>query len=204
MYRNNWMKLCAIGAILSITAMADHGGDKKNNGNNNTNNANHSNNANGSFESSVVGSVPSTTVGGVASGGAPWTVASGEASVSGSGKLEVEVQGLLLTTGAPANLVGTTGPVIMVAASLVCGGSGGTVAASTDGVSLSPAGNAEIEATVTVPATCMAPVILVRVFNSAGAPGSQLGPFIALTGFNMSAGNPGQHNGENGEDGDHE
>ena len=86
----------------------------------------------------------------------------------------------------------------MVAASLVCGGSGGAVAGSTDGVLLTPAGNAEIEGTVTVPATCMAPVILVRFFNSAGAPGSQLGPFIALTGFNMAAGNGGGHDEEDG------
>jgi hypothetical protein len=83
------------------------------------------------FGSSVVGSVPGTTISGVVSGGAPWTVARGEVSISGSGKLEVEVHGLLLTTGAPANLVGTVGPVRMVAGSLVCGGSGGAVAGST-------------------------------------------------------------------------
>ena len=71
------------------------------------------------------------------SGGAPWTVSSGEASVSSSGSLKVEVQGLLLTPGAPANLVGTVGPVQMVAASLVCGGSGGMVVDSTPGVPLS-------------------------------------------------------------------
>jgi hypothetical protein len=183
MQLNNWIKLGAIGAFLPIIALADHGGNKNNNGNNA---------ANGSFESSIVGSVPSTTIGGVMSGGAPWTVAQGEASVSGGGKLEVQVRGLLLTTGAPANLVGTVGPVQMVAASLVCGGSGGVVAASTDGVPLSTAGNAEIAANVTVPATCMAPVVLVRVWVNTAAPGSQLGPFIAVTGFNMSA-NAGQH-----------
>jgi hypothetical protein len=36
----------------------------------------------------------------------------------------------------------------------------------------------------------MAPVILVRVFNNTAAVGSQLGPFIALTGFDMSAAKP--------------
>ena len=101
--------------------------------------------------------------------------------------VKVNVRGLLLTTGAPTNLVGTTGPVQMVAASLVCSGSGGAVAASTDGVALSSAGDAEFEADVTVPATCMAPMVLVRVFVSTAAPGSQLRPFIAVTGFNMSA-----------------
>jgi hypothetical protein len=189
---STWMKLGAIGALLSITALADHGGNKGNNGNNQG--------GNDTFHSTVVGSVPSTTVGGVASGGAPWIVAEGKASISGNGKLGVEIHGLLLTTGAPANLVGTTGPVMMVAASLVCGGSGGVVAASTDGVPLSPAGDAQIEATVTVPPTCMAPVILVRAFNNSATPGNQLGPFIALTGINMSAANPGKH----GDSGDNE
>lgn len=171
----HWMSLGAVSALLSITALADHGGNKENKG------------GSDAFDSGIVGSIPSTTVGGVASGAFPWTVAHGRASVSGTGKLRVEVHGLLLTTGAPPNLVGTTGPVMMVSASLVCGGSGGMVAASTDGVPLSTDGDAEIKATVTLPPTCMAPVILVRVFNSAAQTGSQLGPFIALTGFNMSA-----------------
>ncbi|HLK22152.1 MAG TPA: hypothetical protein VKT81_24560 [Bryobacteraceae bacterium] len=178
---NQWMKLGAIGAFLSLAVWADHGG--KNNNNNNQNE-----DANGSFESSVVGSTPGATIGGVNSGGAPWVAANGEASVSPSGKLEVDVRGLLLGPGAPANLVGTVGPVQMVAASLVCGGSGGVVAASTEGVPLSTTGRAHIEATVTAPATCVAPAVLVRVFNNTSAPGSQLGPFIAVTGFNMSAG----------------
>ena len=176
---NKWITLGALSAFLPLVALADHGG------NNNNNNAN--NDANGSFESSVVGSTPGATIGGVMSGGAPWTVARGEASVSGSGKIEVDVRGLLLGPGAPANLVGTVGPVQMVAASLVCGGSGGVVAASTDGVPLSTTGRAEIEAKITLPATCMAPVVLVRVFTNTAAPGSQLGPFIAVTGFNMGS-----------------
>ena len=193
---DTFLKLGII-AIFSVAALADHGGDKHDNGNSGDNKG-----GKASFKSSVVGSVPSTTIGGVNSGGAPWTVAEGEASISGNGKLEVEVEGLLLTTGAPANLVGTTGPVQMVAASLVCGGSGGAVAGSTDGVPLSPSGNAEIEATITVPPTCMAPVILVRAFINSNPPASQLGPFIALTGFNMAPANPGEHEGDNG--GDHE
>ncbi len=185
MRMTNWVKLGVVTTLFSVCAMADHGGDN-----------------NGSFESSLVGSIPNTTVGGIVSGGAPWTVSRGEAVVSGSGEIRVEVRGLLLATGAPPNLVGTVGPVQMVAASLVCGGSGGTVAASSDGVPLSTAGNAKIEAKITVPATCMAPVVLVRIFESSAAPGSQLGPFIALTGFNMRASNAGQNDHEDG-GGDH-
>ena len=61
MRANHWMKIGGIGILLSITALADHGG-----------------------------------------------------------KLQVEVQGLLLTTGAPPNLVGTVGPVKMVGARMAC------------------------------------------------------------------------------------
>lgn len=144
---------------------------------------------NGKFESGVVGSTPGTTVGGVASGGAPWVVATGEASAAGNGQLHVKVSGLLIDDGAgvPATLVGTVGPVTMVAASLVCGGSGGAVVASSDGVPLSAAGNAEINATVALPATCSAPVVLVRIFTPSAPVGSQLGKFIALSGFNAGA-----------------
>lgn len=174
----NLIRLGALGALLSVFALADHGGDKSSGDKNKDQRDDR-----GSFESSIVGSTPGATIGGVASGGAPWIVARGQAFVNGNGKLEVEVHGLLLTTGAPANLVGTTGPVQMVAASLVCGGSGGAVAASTDGVPLSGEGNARIEEKITVPATCAAPSVLLRAFNNAAAPGSQLGPFIAVTGF---------------------
>jgi hypothetical protein len=73
--------------------------------------------------------------------------------------------------------------VTAVAASLVCGGTGGTVAATTGGVPLSPAGNAEIKQAIALPASCLAPAVLVRVFTPANPAGSQLGPYIAATGF---------------------
>jgi hypothetical protein len=106
------------------------------------------------FASSVVGSTPGVTVAGVAA-----------------------------AQGVPANLVGTVGPVQEVAASLVCGGSGGTVAASTGGFPLAADGNATIAAKVTLPAECQAPAVLVRIFDAAVAANAQLGAFIALTGF---------------------
>ena len=67
--------LCAIIAC-SFTALADDGHG------NNGNKGNNGNNDNGSFESGVIGSAPGTSVGGVGSGGAPWAVQSGEASIS--------------------------------------------------------------------------------------------------------------------------
>ena len=188
--------ICAVAACFALGAAADdgHGRDGRNGNNGNGNNGN-----NGAFESSVVGSVPNTTVGGVASGGVPWVVGRGEASVSDGGRLHVEVSGLLIASGAgvAANLVGTVGPVTMVGASIVCGGSGGSVAASSDGTPLSAAGDAEIDMNVTLPSSCMAPVVLVQIFTPSAPVGSQLGRFIAVSG--LTAGSTPNNNG-----GDHD
>jgi hypothetical protein len=124
------------------------------------------------FRSTIIGSNPNTVIGGVQSGGAPWTLQRGSAALAGDGLLRVEVGGLILTN------LGNPGPVTRVSASLICGGTGGTVVATTDAVPLSPDGNAEIESRINMPGVCFGPVILVRaVFN--GAPG----PWIAGTGF---------------------
>jgi hypothetical protein len=124
------------------------------------------------FRSTLIGSNPNTLIGGVPSGGAPWTVRSGSAVLDGDGRLRVEVRDLILPK------LGNPGPVTSVSASLVCGGTGGAVVATTDAVPLSADGNAEIESRINIPSTCFGPVVLVRaVFN--GKPG----PWIAGTGF---------------------
>jgi hypothetical protein len=173
-------------AVFSFSALADDGHDNNNN--------------NSSFQSSVIGSMPGATIGGIASGGAPWVVSQGQASISGNGRIHVEVQGLLLATGAPANLVGTTGPVTMVGATLVCGGSGGAVVPVAVAVTPSPlsaAGNAEIDQAVTLPSACFGPVVLVQVFDTSSA---QLSPvFIAVTGLSPNAAqNPNQDSSDHG------
>src|ERR1700759_4348871 len=99
------------------------------------------------FLAPVVGSVPGATIGGVASGGAPWVTRRGIAVLTNDGRLSVDVRGLVLpSTG------NTTGPVTAVAASVVCAN---TVAATTNAVSLSPAGDAEIHARVKVTLPCV-------------------------------------------------
>ena len=182
--------LMMIGAmtVFSFSALADDGHD---NNNNNTNN---------SFQSSIIGSATGLTIGGVNSAGAPW-VSEGKASISGNGRIHVEVQGLLLGPGAPPNLVGTTGSVTMVGATLVCGGSGG--AAVPEAVAVTPsalslAGNAEIEQDVTLPAACFGPVVLVRIFSTGTG---TLGSFIASSGLTPNAAQN-QNQNDHG-DGDH-
>jgi hypothetical protein len=185
-------------AIFSFSALADDGHNNNNNNNNN----------NSSFESSVVGSMPGLGIGGVRSGGVPWVVSTGEATISPNGRIHVEVQGLLIGAGAPANLVGTTGPVTMVAATLVCGGTGGTPVLVPDGsVTPSPlnsAGNAQIDQVVTFSPGCFGPEVLVRIFDPSMALGSQLGAFIAVTGITPGVAqnqNQNQNNNDHGDGG---
>jgi hypothetical protein len=140
----------------------------------------------GGFRSGVIGSTPGLTIGGIMSGGAPWVVREAKASLTPSGELELEVKGLLIGPGVTG--AGTTGPVTQIAASLVCGGSGGTVVATSPAVNLSPEGDAEIEAKLTLPTTpCFGTVILVRVAGLNGTPIAMplptTAPFIAVTGF---------------------
>jgi len=133
------------------------------------------------FRSTIIGSNPKTVIGGVPSGGAPWTVKSGSAALNDDGRLRVEVRDLILPE------LGNPGPVTSVSASLVCGGSGGTVVATTNPVPLSGDGNAEIETTITLPDPCFGPIVLVRAAGFNGNPLPQAGPWIAGTGLTSSS-----------------
>ena len=112
------------------------------------------------------------TIRGVASAGAPW-VASGDVEVDKHGRLRVDVEGLLLTNG-------TTGPVRGVRASLTC--QDGDVVATTGVVPLSTAGDAQIDETISVPASCVGPIVLIRIGRTTSA-NDVLGPWIAASGF---------------------
>lgn len=94
---------------------------------------------------------------GVTPGGAPWSLSEGRARLDSSGRFNLEVEGLVLTA------LGTPGPVTGIAASVFCGADANTVpAATTDAVPLSAQGDAEIEARLTLPSTCLVPVVLVN------------------------------------------
>jgi hypothetical protein len=79
----------------------------------------------GGVVSTLIGSSPGQLVGGVPSGGAPWAVSKAHVTLNGAGHLNLTVHGLILPS------TGNAGPVSEVSASLVCGGSGGTVVATT-------------------------------------------------------------------------
>jgi len=112
---------------------------------------------------------------GVAPGGLPWVLNRGEVELKRKGRLELRVRGLVIPVP-PAN--GTTGPVTTISASLYCGADSDTTAAdTTQAVPISTKGNARIrDDSFTVPATCLAPVILVH-------PNGDATHYIAVSGW---------------------
>jgi hypothetical protein len=128
------------------------------------------------FDSPIVGSSPKTPIAGIPSGGAPWVVSRGQASLDSDGRLKVEVKGLLLGAAAGA-AGGTTGGIPAVAASLVCGD---VVEATTDPVPFPATGSFEIRAMVMLPSpACQGAVVLIRIVRPANTPP---GAYIAVTG----------------------
>lgn len=118
------------------------------------------------LKSSLAGSLTTDQpVFGAKPGGLPWVLDEGSARVDAAGHLEVEVAGLII----PA--LGQN-PVARISASLACNGA---VVATTPVVPFSPAGDAQIEAMVAVPARCIAPVVMLN-------PNGNAGVFIAISG----------------------
>lgn len=131
------------------------------------------------LHASIAPSVPADPAfHGVTPGGAPWVLTRGEVRLSRDGRFDLVVRGLVLPTG---TFAGTPGPVTTISASLYCGADASTAAAdTTQQVPISRQGNARIEdRSFMVPATCLAPVILVHPNGVATA-------YIALDGWSLS------------------
>jgi hypothetical protein len=121
-------------------------------------------------------SVPTDpTFHGVAPGAAPWVLKSGAVELKRSGKLELQVRGLVIPNP-PGD--GTPGPVTTISASLYCGADSNTTAAdTTQQVPISRRGDARIkDRSFNVPATCLAPVVLVH-------PNGDAAHYIAVEGW---------------------
>jgi hypothetical protein len=100
-----------------------------------------------------------TAVGEVPSCGKIWMLKSGEAHLAGDGHLKVNVKGLVLNDDTVGKFKGTPDGVDAVAAAVVCNGK---VVAQTEPVPLSQAGDASVDAKVSVPASCGKPVVVLR------------------------------------------
>jgi hypothetical protein len=107
---------------------------------------------------------------GVTRGGAPWVLNRGGARLRQDGRLRLSVRGLIIPT------LGNAGPVTSITASLYCGPDADPAVATTMAAPLSPQGDATIRDKITLPAKCLAPIILVHPNGLGGA-------YIAATGF---------------------
>jgi hypothetical protein len=126
------------------------------------------------FSSSLAPSQPPPTdpaLHSVTAGGAAWSLDKGSVKITRHGKFKLRVKGLVLTS------TGTTGTVTTISASLFCGADAiMTPAVTTGPVPISTHGNARIRQKVTLPATCLAPIVLVH-------PNGGLTRYIAVTGW---------------------
>lgn len=104
-----------------------------------------------------------TAIGDVGACGKIWKLKSGKASLGADGSLKVEVKGLVLNDETVGEYNGTPDGVDGVAAAVICSGPRGTaVAAQTEVVPLSKKGDAKVNAKVSLPQGCIAPVIVLR------------------------------------------
>ena len=113
---------------------------------------------------------------GINGGGAPWMLTSAKGSLSGSGRLKIEVTGLVLAAGANAG----SNPVAFFRGLVSCVKSNGTFDniltdpfPATMGPASSGGGDADIEADVVLPEPCIAPIVFVT---------NPLGAWFAATG----------------------
>ena len=115
---------------------------------------------------------------GVPGGGLPWEIDAAKGELRDDGRLEVDVEGLVLARRAPvpAALQGTN-PIPSLKAIVSCltshDGVAATMNVSTVLVPASSSGDAKIEASVELPSPCLAPIVFVT---------SPTGAWFAVTG----------------------
>jgi len=118
---------------------------------------------------------------GIAAGALPWVIKSGSGSLSRYGHLVVRVRGLVLASNpsVPASLRGVNPfPAFRAVVSWLSIGSDGAAAVtnvSTGDFEANSCGNSDIEARVSLPQPCAAPIVLVT-----GPPGAEF--WFAVTG----------------------
>jgi hypothetical protein len=112
----------------------------------------------------------------VAAGGLPWVLDRGTVRLQADGRIRVKVQGLVIPVAHGGLPAGTARPVTTVSASLYCAPDTTAAVGATGAVPISEGGDATIDETITLPGTCLAPIVLVHPNGAAGA-------YIAVTGW---------------------
>ena len=123
--------------------------------------------------SGLTGAQSNAPLRGINGGGVPWTLTSATGELSTDGKLEIEVVGLVVASSG-------SNPATTFRGRVSCVQADGTFAfvqtdqfPATTGLASAGGGNSKIEATVTLPSPCIAPIVFV---TSAG------GSWVASTG----------------------
>jgi hypothetical protein len=114
---------------------------------------------------------------GIGGAGAPWKIAAGSAEMKTTGKIEVNVSGLVLVANG-------TNPIANFAVILSCQSKDAvgapTVVNLVAGTTpATPTGDATFEGTVTPPSPCIAPIVFVAIPATATAPAR----WLAVSGF---------------------
>jgi hypothetical protein len=164
----------AVAALVAAVASADDGGRK---GDDDRGKNGRGDDAAKIFSAALAPSLvgdPAVHVVGAA--GAPWALRRGRVQIAANGKIKVELRGLVIPIAHGTFPANTARPVTTVTASLYCAPDSSTAAATTGSVPISADGNARITDTFTLPATCLAPTVLVH-------PNGGLGAYIALPGW---------------------
>jgi hypothetical protein len=107
---------------------------------------------------------------GVNGGGIPWDIAEGKAVLTADGHLEVKVEGLVLATTGTNPITTFRG---LVSCQTIVDGAATVMNVSTAPFPATTAGDSKIEATVSLPSPCFAPIVFVT------SPG---GSWFAVTG----------------------
>src|SRR6187397_3123004 len=114
--------------------------------------------------SGLTGAQSQVPLRGINGGGIPWMLSSGEGTLSATGRLHIDVEGLVLAAGANAG----SNPINMFRGLVSCVKSDGTFQniltdqfPATTGPAASGGGNSTIDADVTLPSPCIAPIVFV-------------------------------------------
>ena len=104
---------------------------------------------------------PANPIRGVAGGGLPWRLSSGSVDLRADGRLHVEVEGLVFAAG--PNEGTNTIPAFraIVSCQTIDNGGAGVANVSTIPFPASTTGDAEIDAAISLPSPCIAPIVFV-------------------------------------------
>lgn len=164
----------AAAALVAAVASADDGGRK---GDDDQGKNGRGDDAAKIFSVALVGSqLVDPAIHGVTRGGAPWVLKRGRVQLDADGHIKIQLRGLVIPIAHGTFPANTALPVTTVSASLFCAPDSTGPAATTKSVSISADGNAGITDKLGLPATCLAPTVLIH-------PNGGLGAYIALPGW---------------------